>query len=462
MKKNHITRREFLKHCVNSTLMGAGAYAALGSLGMVNALAAPAADYRALVCVFLFGGNDSYNMVVPASNTEYAAYATARQNLAVPQAELLAINPVINDGASYGFHPAMPEMRTLFESGQLAVMANVGALVVPTTRNDFNNQSVPLPPQLFSHNNQQDFWQSLQPDVAQPTGWAGRMADLLASVNTNQKLSMNISLSGRNLMQVGDLSFPYNLSPGGVQNYAGMSSTGNDQQQLRYNIFQGLLDKELNDTSRHALIREFARVRDRAGDLAEEISLALSNAPAITTVFPTQNNSLASSLRMVANMIAASGDLGVKRQIFFVGFGGWDTHASQDTRHPELLGNVSQALKAFYDATVELGVQNQVTTFTTSDFGRTLTSNGDGSDHGWGGHQLIMGGAVKGQDIYGKMPEIVIEGPQDSGRGRIIPSTAVDQYSATLAKWYGLSDSDMSEVFPNLQNFNSQDLGFMI
>ena len=451
-------RRHFLKQCVRQSLLGAGAYATLGSLGMLKAMAADTAGYKAMVCIFLYGGNDSFNMVIPRSTEEYNAYAAARQTLTIPKEQILAINPTTSDGADYGFHPAMPEVQGLFEAGKLAVLANVGALTEPTTRDDYKNKRVTLPPRLFSHNDQQDFWQSLNPDNALPVGWAGRMADLLASANQNPQLSMNISLSGRNLLQVGQSTAPYFMSPGGVITINSLDPLSANAQERRR---AATYDAVLNNTTGHLFGDEFTKMKRRAIDLAVEIDSALGRINPVTTVFPAENN-LGVALRTIANMIAARDELGFSRQIFFVGVGGWDTHANQLTRHPALLTEVSQAMKAFYDATEELQVADKVTTFTASDFGRTLTTNGDGSDHGWGGHQLIMGGAVKGKDIYGEMPDMIIEGPQDSGRGRIIPTTSIDQYSSTLGNWFGLTQNETLDVLPNLANFNTTNLGFML
>ena len=447
------SRRGFLR---NSVALGAGA-SVMSSMGISKAMAQSNGDYKAMVCIFLYGGNDSFNMVVPRSDSAYQQYAQARQTLAVDQSALLPITAASADGNEYGFHPGMEAAQTLFQTGNLAIQANVGALVEPTTRDSYLGQTVALPPRLFSHNDQQDFWQSLAPEAPMPVGWAGRLADLLGNQNTNQQLSMNISLSGANLMQFSSSGLPYNVSPSGVIPLLGVSpDAAGQQEQRRAQAYQALLEK--NNLSLFS--DEFANTRLQAQALAGDVGGALENVAPFNTSFP--QGQLGASLNMVAQLIGASDALDMSRQIFFVGFGGWDTHSDQATRHPLLLTELSEAMASFYAATEELGLQNSVTTFTAADFGRTLTSNGDGSDHGWGGHQLLMGGAVRGQDIYGVMPEIEIGGEQDSGQGRIIPTTSVDQYGATLARWFGVEENQLNSVFPNLANFSSSDIGFML
>lgn len=453
-------RRQFLK--VSALGLTGAALSGPGGINISRAFAfGPLAsqhtfsDYKALVCVFLFGGNDSFNNVVPSSNAEYNVYAQSRQNLAIPQSVLLPVNPVTPDGASYGFHPAMTEMRDLFESGHLAVIANVGPLIEPVTKESYEAQSVGLPPQLFSHNDQQQQWQAAdQLDQLEKTGWAGRMADLLASANANRDLSMNITTFGHNLWQVGDVVIPYSVGTQGAVTLSGLFG-GSNRQMRRRQAFEFLLNK----THEHVFEEEYARIQSRGMGLADSINTALANLPALSTVFPPGN--LASQLQMVARLIGIRNDLGVSRQVFFVGTGGYDTHDDQEQRQPVLLQTLSQALSAFYSALSELSVGSSVTTFTMSDFGRTLTSNGDGTDHAWGSHQFVMGDAVTGRDIYGTMPSLAIGGPDDTRGGRIIPTIAVDQYGATLGRWFGVSESELDQVFPNLANFSARDLGFL-
>jgi len=283
------------------------------------------------------------------------------------------------------------------------------------------------------------------------------MADAMLSSNTNPDLSMNISMDINNLMQIGDTTIPYTMSGSGVVPMLGFDrASGNAQEQRRILAF----DAMMQNAGSNIFGDEYLRVKSRAEGLSSTISQALASVPDSTVLLPEDNN-LAATLQTVGKMIASRNTLGMSRQIFFVGLGGWDTHADQLTRHPALLSTLSQALNYFSQVTDELALADKVTTFTAADFGRTLTSNGDGSDHGWGGHQLVMGGAVNGGEIYGQMPEIIIEGPQDSGRGRIIPTTSVDQYASTLASWYGLAPGDIVDIFPNLGNFSTPNLGFV-
>ena len=452
MKKYSIHRREFLKKIALTTLGGSSAFSLLGQMNLAHASIADATDYKALVCVFLFGGNDGFNMLIPSSDIDYNVYAQTRQTLAINQTSLLGLNPSQNQSVNFGLHPSMSGVQELYNSGHLAFLSNVGALIEPTTKTAYQNSSVLLPPRLFSHNDQQDFVMSLETNQF-PQGWASRMADLL-SENSND-LSMNITLSGNNTLQGGGLNTPYTLNPNGVQrlNAINFTSTG-ARAQIRAQTFLDIL----NQGSENPFVDEYAKLQSRSIDLGNTVTEALDNLPELTTTFNTSSN-LAIRLRMIANMIAVRQSLGVKRQIFFVGIGGWDTHGDQLDRHTALLGNLSTSLKSFYDATVELNIANQVTTFTASDFGRTLTSNGDGTDHGWGGHQIVMGGAVNGGRLIGDLPDLNIGSDIDVGRGRVIPSTSIDQYAATLSQWFGLSASEIRDVFPNLANFNQTDLG---
>jgi uncharacterized protein (DUF1501 family) len=375
--------------------------------------------------------------------------------------------PKTSDGRSYALHPAVTDLSKLFGSGKAALLANVGTLVVPTTLAQYNASSVPLPPQLFSHSDQQVQWQSSVPDKPVTTGWGGRLADLVNAFNSNNKISMSISLAGTNFFQVGSTVTQYAVTTGGASTFAGTTGGNNP---IRYQAQKDLFAQSqpgLFDTA-------FAGISGSSIANADFLNTTLAGAPALQTVFPNTTpqdpayNYASAQLKMVARLISAAPSLGLKRQIFFVQLGGWDTHASQldpsnvDTgTHATLLGNISEAMNAFYNATVELGIVNQVTTFTASDFGRTFTSNGDGSDHGWGNHQIILGGAVKGGDVYGRMPSLAIGGPDDTGRGRWIPSTSVDEYAATLATWYGVSATDLPTVLPNIGRFAKPNLGFI-
>lgn len=451
----NINRRELLRKATSLALGSTSLYATSGYFQLANALSEPAGDYKALVCIFLFGGNDAFNMVVPTADTGYNAYKATRQTLAIEQTNLLPISPANDIGIALGLHPSMPQAQQLFNSGKMALLTNVGALVEPVTRTAYQGNKALLPPQLFSHNDQQTFLQSLQSSVRR-NGWAGRAADAMLATNTNKKLSMNISLSGSNTWQSGASVTPYSIDSAGIKELENFNKKSTDARELsRIQIYQTLLAQQQTNVFQ----REFARTQTLAWELAGEVKAALDVQSPLQTQFPA-SNPLATNLKMVAQMISARETLQVKRQTFFIGMGDFDTHGDQLRRHTLLLAQLSSALDAFYKATEELGIANQVTTFTTSDFGRTLTSNGDGTDHGWGSHQLIMGGAINGGHIYGQYPELVIGSKDDIGEGRIIPTTSMDQYAATLAKWYGLPSGKFADVFPNLSQFSSTDLGF--
>lgn len=443
-----INRREFLK------LGGAGA--ALAACPGLHVAAAPGPfdDYRALVCVFLFGGNDSFNMLVPRSDAEYGVYAASRQNLAVPQADLLPIQPLASDGVDYGVHPAMPEIQGLFESGRAAFVTNVGPLIQPVTKAAIQSGSAVLPPQLFSHNDQQDQWHSLKGNTQTATGWAGRIADLIRLEVTGQQLATNASLFGNTLFQSASETVAYVMGPQGPVPFEGFGDSGIFLEQRR--AFERIIGGNYGSIYE----RGFADVQRRAVAAADRVGGAIASAPELATAFPATQ--LGEQLRTVARLIAVRDELAMERQIFFVAAGGFDTHDDQAELQPGLLAGVSQAVSAFHAATTELGVADSVTTFTQSDFGRTLTSNGDGTDHGWGGIQLVAGDAVRGRELYGGYPLLEIDGPDDVGGGRMIPSVSADQYAATLTRWFGIPDEDLSLVAPHIDNFIDRDLGFLI
>ncbi len=455
MKNTTHNRRHFLKQAASIALGSSTAYATSAGLQLANALVQPNDSYKALVCIFLFGGNDAFNMVVPTDNAVYASYKASRQTLAIEQNRLLPLSNLSGSGTTLGFHPTMSHAQQLFNSGKLALLTNAGALVEPTTKTNYQGNKSLLPPQLFSHNDQQTFLQSLQ-STARRNGWAGRAADAKQSMNANKKLSMNISLSGSNIWQSGNSVAPYSVDSAGIKELENFNKKSSDARELsRIQIYQALLAQQQENIFQ----REYARTQTLAWELAGEVKTALDAQAPLKTVFPA-GNPLAANLKMVAQMLSARGSLQVSRQTFFIGMGDFDTHGDQLRRHDVLLAQLSAALDAFYKATVELGIADQVTTFTTSDFGRTLTSNGDGTDHGWGSHQMIMGGAIKGGNIYGQFPDLIVGGKDDIGEGRIIPTTSMDQYAATLASWYGLPAGNFADVFPNLARFNSADLGF--
>jgi uncharacterized protein (DUF1501 family) len=452
-------RRKFLRAAAAGGV--AYAFGRVPDTVLAQTISANAAfsDYKALVCVFLFGGNDSWNMVVPRSDAEYAAYLTSRQSLAVEKASLLAINPLVSDGAQYGFHSSMAGMQQLFEASRCAIVANVGPLLEPTTKAQYTAKSVALPPQLFSHNDQQDQWHTLKGKKTSKTGWAGRIADVLASSTSGQQLALNVSLAGQTMFQAGEQAIPYTMGASGPVTFSGFPPNPQSTNALQIARRQAFLNVA-NGTYDTVYARGYADVQKRAVQFAISVNEALAAAPTLTTTFPTSN--LATQLRTVARLIAVRDRLQMNRQIFFVSTGGFDTHDNQVDDQPGLIGGVSAAIKAFFDATVELGISQSVTTFTQSDFGRTLTSNGDGSDHAWGGVQLVVGDAVRGRTFYGAYPSLALGGPVDVGGGRMIPAVSSDQYAGTLAKWFGLTDEQLLTVAPSLANFPQKDLGFMI
>lgn len=478
-----VSRREFLGSACCAAVGATGLLSTLGSLRLMGAAASPsngpqlpptagaiANDYKALVCLFLNGGNDANNLIIPtgtgAANDAagYLAYAAARTNLALPRTGLLPITPRTSDGRTWGLHPSVAELQRLFNSGQAAFLANTGTLVYPTTKAQYTARSVPLPPQLFSHSDQQVQWQHSVPDKPTSTGWGGRVADLVNTFNTSDQISMSVSIAGKNTFQVGAKVSQYAIGTGGATTLAGTTTNLNptNLDGIRFRAQKDLFGQ----TQASLFETAFGTASGDAIVSSDLLNTVLNASTPLATVFP--NTTAGNQLRMAARLISASPTLGLKRQIFFVQLGGWDLHAGQLTNsdpltgaHANLLGQISQAVNAFYNATVELGVANQVTTFTASDFGRTFRSNGDGSDHGWGSHHFVVGGAVRGTDIYGRMPTLSINGPDDTGLGRWIPTTSVDEYAATLATWFGVSSLDLPIVLPNIGRFAKPNLGFL-
>ena len=455
-----LSRRRFIGQAC-AAVGATGMLSALAQLRMIGALAADAApsDYKALVCLFLYGGNDSNNLLVPVDNASYQLYSTDRTVLALAQDTLLPITPkTYNDGRSWGLHPSLVEVQGLFGQGQLALLANTGTLVQPVTLAQYNAGTVALPPQHFSHANQQVQWQSSVPDQPFTTGWGGRLADIVNALNTNPKVSMSVSVAGQNSFQVGNTVSQFAVNPSGAVVLSG--TTGSTLATSRAAAQQTILNQQEQNLFEAA----FGGITTSAITDSVLLNSVLASAPKLATVFPT--TSIGTQMNMIARMIGAAPQLGLTRQVFFASLGGFDLHSDQLGSHATLFMQLSQALSAFSAATSELGVQNQVTTFTASDFSRTFNTNGTndgtaGSDHGWGSHHLIMGGAVKGADIYGQVPLLELGGPEDTGRGRWIPTTSVDEYAATLATWFGVSATNLPVVLPNIGRFASSNLGFM-
>ena len=486
MKEKNVSilnRRQFIRQAACAALGTGAISASIRDLRFMNAAVAQTGvtDYKALVCIFLSGGNDSNNLIIPTIQSEYDNYAAIRTNLlALPISG--APNPVIplssltSDGHEYGIHPACPQLATLFQESKLAVLFNTGTLVYPITRAQYQS-GTRRPSQLFSHSDQVTQWQTSVPDRAPLTGWGGRCADLMAAVQPGAPISLSITLNGANTFEVGNIVSQYSVSTSGAIN---LSSVSGSRLQTLTNIlalpYPNFQVQAYADVGEHAL---------QTGGLLNAAIASTSAANYWTVPFPTTvtsptggnpfSSGLASRLRMIARLIeagnrsVANGGFGMKRQIFFCQVGGYDTHSGQTAgvgqsavgSHANLLAELSQGMFAFQRAMEQLGLSNNVTTFTGSDFGRTFPCNADGTDHGWGSHHLIMGGAVNGQRTYGRFPTLAVNGPDDTSTGRWIPTTATDQYFATLASWFGLDSNNLATVFPNLSRFSTPNLGFV-
>jgi len=434
-----LDRRRFLQA---SSLAMAAPLAAIGR----QAFAAPAEDYRALICVLLAGGADSFNMLVPFDQADYDDYAAIRSDLALPRAELLALSGS-TAGRRFAVHPGMSELRDLYDAGDLGFIANVGTLAEPTDRAAIDAGTARLPLGLFSHADQINQWQTSVPDQRIATGVGGRLADALDGGLAGGVLPLGVSLSGANLFQTGIDGTAYDVDPlEGVRQVAGYGAV-EDGSELFTSALDALLAADYGDPFR----RSYARRLRSAIDTGEAVRGALETAPALAT--PFDDDRFSQSLRQIVRLISVRDRLGASRQTFFVTFGGWDHHDDVIPQQAEMLPMVSRGLAALQSALDELAVADCVTTFTISDFGRTLTSNGKGSDHGWGGNNLVLGRAVTGGRIYGDYPQLVPDNPLDVGRGIYIPTTASDAYYAELALWFGLPAARLPAVLPNVARF---------
>lgn len=489
-------RRSFLRR-TGQLALGSAAWPLainLAALGEAAAFEASPGDYKALVCVFLYGGNDHANTVVPFDTAAYDQYSAIRGGgagrsaggiaLAYDALAITALTPAtapvdaLGVPRQFALHPSMAALAGLFNAGQAAVQLNVGPLVKPLTRAQYHStdrSNYPRPPQLFSHNDQQSVWQSSSPEGS-TVGWGGKVGDRALGLNTASASFTCMSVTGNAVYLSGDSALQYQVSTGGaikvnaaVQGASVYGSTA----------VSAAMRSLIQQVRPHTLENEYTKVTTRAINAEGVVTAALAQGAAtpLATVFPT-GNTLADQLKMVARLIQGRNALGVRRQVFLVSLGGFDLHDNLIRDHGGLLGKVSDAMKAFYDATVELGLAQQVTAFTASDFGRTLASNGDGSDHGWGSHHFVVGGAVRGQRFYGTAPPLSVADTKDSagnylpanqwhvGQGRLLPTTSVDQYAATLARWFGVGSAELPAVLPNLVNFGTPayplDLGFML
>ena len=457
-------RRHFLKSSLALPMMMSGG-SMLGSLAGFNAHAADISGYRALVCVFLFGGMDCHDTVLPYDQPSYNDYAGIRAPLldtyaALPggssrtRESLLALTPLNNNFGSrqFALPPQMSAMHNLFAQGRAAIVGNVGPLSEPTNRADYYNNASQLPARLFSHNDQQSTWMSFAPEGSQ-LGWGGRFGDATIAANA-QSIFSQISLAGNAVFLTGERVSPFQISANGVPSIRILDAAPAQLRPLLRDHFDAaganrsnLFERDIIDLSRTSL---------EANDTLEN---ALVSGASINTPFPASG--LGAQLRAVAQTIAVRDTLGASRQVFFVSLGGFDTHSAQAADLPGLQQDISDSISAFYAATEELGVANDVTTFTAADFGRTLTVNGDGTDHGWGSHHFVVGGAVKGGDIYGDIPVSQLELGQDAGNGRLIPSVSVEQFAAPMGSWFGLNQQELNAALPGLANFPSGGLSFL-
>jgi uncharacterized protein (DUF1501 family) len=410
-------------------------------------LMAAGEEYRALVCVFLFGGNDCNNTVVPVNSADYQTYSAGRGLLALPQGSLLP-------AGAYGLHPRLGEVQRLFAEKKAAIVANVGMLARPTTRDEYRQRAVPLPASLFSHSDQQAQWQSSYSNGNARSGWAGRAADTVAGMNQDRTYT-GVSLSGNAIFLAGNETKPALIAAGTPVRLTGFTNA--PEQQARLRAFQEMLVS----ADGYVLVQAASQITAEGIRVSNLLSSVLTDGAALATPFPA--TTLGRQLEQIARLIRARNQFGVTRQVFFASLGGWDTHTNLIAAHDALMNQLGPALGAFYRATEELGLANQVTTFTESEFGRTLNpSSGAGSDHGWGSHHFVTGGAVKGGEIYGRFPTVALNGPDDAtGRGVWVPTTSLDQYGATLASWFGVPAGRLIDVFPGLPNFVPANLGFL-
>ncbi len=474
-KLEELQRRAFLKRSAQLGAMGAAAPFAL-NMSLISDAAAftGAGDFKAVVCLFLLGGNDHDDTLIPYDNTNYNLYNTIRGGgagqtaggIARARADLAAtaLNPLapqtLTNNVQYALHPAMTRMKTRWDEGRMAALLNVGTLIRPTTLTEYRSSDrvrFPLPFGLFSHNDQQSVWQSSAPEGA-TSGWGGRLADLAMSSNTNSIFTA-ISAAGNSVFLTGQSALAYQVSgSGAIKLRSGNTRVAGST--TAFNMMREIMSQP--DPSAHIFEGEYNRVSKRSIDSEAVYSTALNGATLNTNFAQNGNTSgIAAQLRIVARTIAARQALGVNRQVFFVTMGGYDHHDNLIGGHNTLLSQLDFAMDAFYQATTEMGIADKVTLFTASDFGRTMSSNGDGSDHGWGGHHFMLGGGVKGGQYYGIAPEVSTTGTGQVGQGRIIPTTSVDQYGATISNWFGAAPGELQTLFPNIGNFSGANLGFL-
>ncbi len=461
---SHYSRRKFIGSLPCLAVGTSTLYSSLINLKTMSGILSSSPmeeDYKALVCVLLGGGNDSYNMLVPRSNAEYNEYAQVRSNQSIPKEDLLPINPVDGDGREYGLHPSMRGVKALFDKGQAAFVTNVGTLIEPVDKSGVINNSAKLPLGLLSHSDQVMHWQTAFPQDRSSKGWGGKVADIMQSMNQDNGVSMNISLGGNNIFQFGNEVVPYSIN-----NDGGVAIVGWEFRNTTpfFNVMAEDINDSLNKEYEDLFKKSYAGTMKQSIDSNEIFNAAIAANNPLMTAF--SGDGLSQDFRMIADTIASREQLGAKRQIFFVQLGGFDNHDELITNHGNLLSRLDGALTSFYEAMDEIGMTDQVTTYTISDFSRTLTSNGNGTDHAWGGNAMVLGGAVNGNKMYGEYPSLELGNNLEIGGGVLIPTTSADEYFAELALWFGISPNDLSLVLPNLNNFYSYDpnqrpLGFL-
>ena len=441
------SRRRFMRQAALAALGLSSPMTSITNLKAINMLMGRQptfGDYKAIVCFFLHGGNDSFNMLMPRLGTEYNNYATTRSNLAIPQEDILALGGL---SGNYGVHPSMPKIQQLYEDGDLAFISNLGSLIAPMSKSAYYDGTVPKPLGLFSHLDQYKHWQSAQPNLRTNKGWAGKMADLLASENGNTEISMNISLSGANILQRGDNSIAFNINSSGATLPTNRNAPWGHNPQRR-----AAMDSILNYNYSEIYKKTYVDIFRGAIATGELFQNAIDEVPDFDVQF--SDNNISEGFEIIAKTIAARDTLDFSRQIFFIKYGGWDHHDGLLAGQAAKLGVVDNALSEFKIALEEIGMLDNVTTIVISEFARTLTSNGNGTDHAWGGNSIVMGGSVNGGEIYGEYPSLEIDNDLYLGRGAIIPTTAADSVFSELALWYGISPMDLLTVFPNLGNFH--------
>lgn len=469
-KMEELSRRAFLRRSKQVAVAGTAGSFAMGLAGIGEAAAFSAGnDYKALVCVFLNGGNDHNSTFMPYDSANYDLFSAIRGGgpgqqaggLTLERAVLTAtaLKPsggqILTNNLQYALAPQMPRLKALFDVGKMAPVLNVGPLVIPLTLEQYKNNANPRPAKLFSHNDQQSTWQSSRPEGS-TDGWGGRMGDLAMSSNSNALFTC-VSAAGNAVFLSGKDAIVYQVSTSGAP-----AVTGIKKPLFGSAAGSTALRTLMTQSSNNVFEAEYNRVARRSIDAESVVNAALEPISLATSFKPLVGpNTLAEQLQIVARLIAARQALGVKRQVFMVSMGGFDTHDNSVDVHGSLMAKVDFALDAFYRSTVELGIADKVTTFTASDFGRTLQSNGDGTDHGWGAHHIVMGGAVNGGRYHGVAPQISVTSPDQVGAGRLIPTIAVDQYAATLATWFGVAPSELPSIAPNIGRFASANLGFM-